>query len=897
MKKLTAIILTIILVISAMPTGVLAASDWTGYAAVSTKAQLNAVRNNTSGKYYLTNDIVFTAADFEQGGAFYNGGMGWEPIGTAGGFFGGVFDGNGYTVFGLKISSAAATFIGLFGYSNGEICNVGVANADMTTSAVNSYAGGIVGYNSGTISRCYNSGSVNSTASAGGIAGINSGGVIENCYNTGYVTATINAGGIAGINNYSGIIRLCYNAGSPLATTYGGIAGNNMTGAAGGTVSTCYYLGRTPRGVGSVADTVATVRCSIEEMKQQETFATFDFDDIWALEENGDYLFPTLAGLTHHDSVGTASAAFAGGNGTLFDPYLIATKAQLNNVRNHLRSAFRLANDIVLGAVDFSYGGAFYNGGEGWAPIGTADNIGFRGVFDGDGHVVSGLYINITGTATPYAGLFGYSEGIICNTGIVDSSLSISPASYYSYLYSGGIVGYNTGIVSGCYNTGSVSATTNSSYSYAGGIAGYSTGIVSGCYNTGSISATTNSSSYAGGIAGYSTGTVTGCYNTGSVSATTNSSYSYAGGIVGYNTKIVTNCYNTGSVSSSSSSSSRSGGITGYNSSPGTVSKCYNAGFAIATAPTMHIGAIVGENSNSNVNSISNCYHLNTVKQGIGTGQGTSTLCTSQEMQQQGTFVGFDFAGVWSMNSTQIYKFPQLQAVSHITFESISLVSPPAKTVYTEGDSFDPTGFMALALHSNNTFIGLSAEDCEFSGYDSAPGLKIITASCGGKTVTFTVTVNADTQYTVITSLLSGYIVKSGVDFISGVAEHTSPEIFLSNLSSNEGTLRLVNEDGDPVSGGVVGTGMKVQSLDADGNVKKEYTVVIYGDTDGDGQVNSPDLSLIKNHILGITSLTEGTPQHEAASIIAHKSGTAVPIGVPDLIAIKRHMVSAEEIK
>jgi hypothetical protein len=58
-----------------------------------------------------------------------------------------------------------------------------------------------------------------------------------------------------------------------------------------------------------------------------------------------------------------AETEFAGGSGTKEAPYLIATAAHLNNVRNHLDKHFRQIADLDLSG---------YKSGTGWAPIGTS---------------------------------------------------------------------------------------------------------------------------------------------------------------------------------------------------------------------------------------------------------------------------------------------------------------------------------------------------------------------------------------------------------------------------------------------------------------------------------------------------------------------------------------------
>ncbi len=113
-----------------------------------------------------------------------------------------------------------------------------------------------------------------------------------------------------------------------------------------------------------------------------------------------------------------ASAAetnvFDGGSGTFSDPYLISTKAQLNEVRNYLDKHFKLTANITFQSSDFAVGGAYYNDGAYWIPIGDASKP-FTGTFDGNGKKISGLRQLIIGTAANtryYGGLFGYGFNI-----------------------------------------------------------------------------------------------------------------------------------------------------------------------------------------------------------------------------------------------------------------------------------------------------------------------------------------------------------------------------------------------------------------------------------------------------------------------------------------------------
>ena len=311
-----------------------------------------------------------------------------------------------------------------------------------------------------------------------------------------------------------------------------------------------------------------------------------------------------------------STTEFLGGDGTEESPYLISNKTHLNNVRNHPGSHFKMVADIVFTEADFAKKGDYYNNGQGWQPIGTDDGTTFIGVFDGNGHTIKGLYVNIQKTNTYiYAGLFGYNEGTIKNLGMLDGSVSATSTSTSSYSssHAGGIAGVNIGTISDCYNAGSVSS--SSSYSKVGGIAGWNDGTISDCYNTGSVSATSDSFSRAGGIAGGNGGTISNCYNTGSASSSVSasSSDSYAGGIAGQNYGTISNCNNAGSasasVSHSSSYSSYSGGIAGRNH--GTIGNCYNTGSVSSSSSHSYAGGIAGQNWNDG--TISNCYNTGSV--------------------------------------------------------------------------------------------------------------------------------------------------------------------------------------------------------------------------------------------------------------------------------------------
>ena len=189
----------------------------------------NEVNNNsqTSICAVLTADITVNNNVLDADGNLNSGNTNfyeWTPIGTSYPRYTGTFDGQGHTISGLyfnKDEIQSDAYIGLFGYSSGTVKNVGVEDSYFNaTATVNKEGipcqlniGGVCGQNIGTITNCYNSGTVSGTESSvsvGGVCGKNYEGTITNCYNSGKVSETGNAniGGICGYNEKT--ITNCY---------------------------------------------------------------------------------------------------------------------------------------------------------------------------------------------------------------------------------------------------------------------------------------------------------------------------------------------------------------------------------------------------------------------------------------------------------------------------------------------------------------------------------------------------------------------------------------------------------------------------------------------------------------------------------------------------------------
>ena len=211
---------------------------------------LSGVPQNTSANAVLTADIVVNKNVLKSDGTVNEGTFKeWTPIGnTCNGSYSpytGIFEGQNHTISGLYFKQENTSEVGFFGYNGGKISNVGILNSYFCGF---SRVGGVCGYNSSTITNCYNKGVVDGTADAagsfGGVCGCNLG-ILTNCYNTGIVKGQSFVGGVSGDNNKT--ITNCYNTGIVSGQSYvGGVNGYNKNG----TIINCYTTGEV-NGTGS----------------------------------------------------------------------------------------------------------------------------------------------------------------------------------------------------------------------------------------------------------------------------------------------------------------------------------------------------------------------------------------------------------------------------------------------------------------------------------------------------------------------------------------------------------------------------------------------------------------------------------------------------------------------
>ena len=513
--------------------------------------EVNAGDSKSDKTYLLANDIDLS------------GYPDWTPIGTftpnspqANCPFSGVFDGQGYSITGLKMSGNEDSK-GLFGYTySGAIRNVVIRNPEIEGK---DQVGALVGYqaysNQGIKNCAVIGGKIQGRSHVGGLVGYMEESPIQNCYSTCEVVAMdFYAGGIVGDHRVVASIRNCYATGNISGKYSGGIVGVAQD------VERCVALGQTVTGKSSnrVTDSVrisdvyawggmkvngntvtygaannengADLVCNGGALSTQfsEIFAN---DDAWTYTENG---LPILKALKGAQSSELPSWMLSDAS-TIY----ITTAQQLKQLADEVNAGDSKSGKTVLLMNDIDLS-VYPN----WSPIGTLNlnwsdvSRPFSGVFDGQNHTISNL--TCTSVTNGYAGLFGNFDGTVQNLILRDAQITVEGLQAAAVVcenykgqvlncamiggsvkgkgVAGGVVCYNRGTVENCYATGDVTSLSGGRVCYAGGVVGYNytEGTVQSCYAAGRV----ESEKHAGGAVGGNYGTVQNCVALGqSVSA------------------------------------------------------------------------------------------------------------------------------------------------------------------------------------------------------------------------------------------------------------------------------------------------------------------------------------------------------------------------------------------
>ena len=449
---------------------------------------VNSGNNTVNGR--LLNDLDISEFNFIK-------------IGTSEYPFKGTFDGNGHTLtFVINDTTYAAPFARAAG------CTIKNLHTKGTINASDKFAGGIIGdvvSDTAVVENCISGVQINSTLSGdgthGGLIGVaTSAANIKNCGFYGSINGigTNSCGGIMGWSNGASTITNSYVAAefNISATNGNTFARNNVS------MNNCYYL---------------TALNSTPSGATQMTAEQFANGEVRDLLNNGTTVWGQKIGVNPYPIICTHSDflnGFCNICGSYEEPalnssgfYFIENAGQLFWFAKEVNSGNNTIKARLIADIDLEK--------RLWTPIGVHDDfnsavasINFKGIFNGNFHVIRNLVVNET--SSKEAGFFGRTNGAsIYNLGIENASVTQSNENKVRAGILGGEI-YNSSVTN-CYAQGTVSTLHPTD---CGGIAGEAAGTttITNCYT--SFSALTDGS-----------GKITNCYD-----ATTTTPEQFASG-------------------------------------------------------------------------------------------------------------------------------------------------------------------------------------------------------------------------------------------------------------------------------------------------------------------------------------------------------------------------------
>ena len=206
----------------------------------------------------------------------------------------------------------------------------------------------------------------------------------------------------------------------------------------------------------------------------------------------------------------------------------------------------------------------------------------------------------------------------------------------------------------------------------------------------------------------------------------------------------------------------------------------------------------------------------------------------------------------------------------------------------------------SMNLDINTTSVDISATKV-YSG-SVITGTGSVSLKGEKQTIPITVTAkNGDVRIYNITITRTGTValavseilrllgIKNDGNYIYGLSLNTDISKIKQMIIEKEAKAEVssVDKNGKSKTTGIIASGDKIKIKTS--NEEKEYTVILYGDVNGDGKISSADYIMVKNHIMDVTKL--GELQNVYAD--ANKDGK---VNSADYITIKNHIMEVKSI-
>lgn len=217
------------------------------------------------------------------------------------------------------------------------------------------------------------------------------------------------------------------------------------------------------------------------------------------------------------------------------------------------------------------------------------------------------------------------------------------------------------------------------------------------------------------------------------------------------------------------------------------------------------------------------------------------------------------------MNSKFVFVIPVYKNMSDDSSEPVNKSSNSRLTSISIDDKVitgfdgDVVEYNSTIVTSSNTIkVGAKTEDSKaivkgtgnYNFTNGAVKVTLVVTAEDGSTTTYVVNVKQEIPVENITvnDIVSKMGVKVNGSIMYGISPGTIVSTLINTVSSNKGKATIVDSNNKSKTTGNLATGDKITISGT--TDKKQYTIAVRGDVNGDGEVKLSDMIMVQSHIL-----------------------------------------------
>lgn len=229
-----------------------------------------------------------------------------------------------------------------------------------------------------------------------------------------------------------------------------------------------------------------------------------------------------------------------------------------------------------------------------------------------------------------------------------------------------------------------------------------------------------------------------------------------------------------------------------------------------------------------------------------------------------------------SVNGTYLFKEPTTNTSFDLVLDASTVSIDIAATKINSSARIEGTGSVSIPNKKETINITVTAGNGEKRIY------KINITKKEAE-------VTNDTPALDISEILRILNIKNDGIYIYGYELNTDVSKIIKSIKDKEvkANVTYTNKNNEAKNSGIIASGDKLK-IKTD-REEKTYTLIIYGDVNGDGKIAATDYVLIKNHIMDIKKLTE----FEKLCADVNRDNK---VAATDYVAIKNHIMDIKKI-